>query len=157
MGADVRTGLRTLVGSGDRIGLFTLPFLIVAVLLYVAWPASFDVGGPPTSLRVAALIILVVGVANWLWCAILILRRVPRGELITSGPYAVVKHPLYTGIAFLVLPWLGFLLNTWIGAALGVVVYIASRMFAPAEEVELAKRFGESWDRYTDNVMLPWL
>jgi protein-S-isoprenylcysteine O-methyltransferase Ste14 len=157
MRADVTTGLRTLIGSGDRIGLLTLPFLIVAILLSVGWPASFDVGGPPTWLRVASLIILMLGVANWLWCAILILRMVPGGELITGGPYAVVKHPLYIGMAFLVLPWLGFLLNTWLGAALGVVVYIASRMFAPAEEVELAKRFGEAWDRYAANVLLPWL
>ena len=157
MRSDVRTGLRTLVGSGDRIGLLTLPFLIIAIVLYVAWPASFDVGGPPTWLRVTSLIILVVGVANWLWCAILILRMVPRGELITGGPYAVVKHPLYIGMAFLVLPWLGFLLNTWLGAAVAVVVYIATRMFAPAEEVELARTFGEAWDRYAGNVLLPWL
>lgn len=157
MRADVRTSLRTLVGSGDRIGLLTLPFLIIAIVLYVAWPASFDVGGPPTWLRVTSLFILVVGVANWLWCAILILRMVPRGELITGGPYAVVKHPLYLGMAFLVLPWFGFLLNTWLGAALAVVVYIATRMFAPVEEVELAKRFGEAWDRYAGNVLLPWL
>ncbi|HET9648228.1 MAG TPA: isoprenylcysteine carboxylmethyltransferase family protein [Microlunatus sp.] len=157
MSADVRIGLRRLVGSGDRIGLVVLPFLVVGLVLNVAWPAAFDVGGPPTWLRVVSLLMLVAGVANWLWCAILILRIVPKGELITGGPYAVVKHPLYTGMALLVLPWLGFLLNTWLGVALGAVVYVASRKFAPAEEVELANRFGEAWDRYADSVMLPWL
>jgi protein-S-isoprenylcysteine O-methyltransferase Ste14 len=34
----------------------------------------------------------------------------------------VVKHPLYTGVAFLVLPWLGFLFNSWLGAAIGVIL-----------------------------------
>ena len=81
----------------------------------------------------------------------------PRRELITNGPYAVVKHPLYTGAALLVLPWLGFLLNTWLGAAIGIVLYVASRMFAPAEEAELAQTFGGVWDAYTAEVKLPWL
>lgn len=157
MRTDVTSGLRRLVWSGDRIGLVTLPFLVVGIVLYFSWPSPFDVGGPPTRLRVASLIMLVAGVANWLWCAILILRIVPKGELIIHGPYAVVKHPLYTGMAVLVLPWLGFLLNTWLGVALGVVLYVASREFAPAEEVELANRFGEEWDRYADSVLLPWM
>jgi protein-S-isoprenylcysteine O-methyltransferase Ste14 len=48
------------------------------------------------------------------------LRKVPRRELITNGPYAIVKHPLYTGVALLVLPWIGFISNTWLGAVIGV-------------------------------------
>ena len=70
----------------------------------------------------------------WIWSVVLILTRVPRGELITSGPYALVKHPLYTAVAVLVLPWIGFLFNTWLGALIGVALYIGSRIFAPAEE-----------------------
>ena len=67
------------------------------------------------------------------------------------------EAPLYTGAALLVLPWLGFLLNTWLGAAIGIVLYVASRMYAPAEEVELAQTFGGAWDAYTAEVKLPWL
>jgi protein-S-isoprenylcysteine O-methyltransferase Ste14 len=77
--------------------------------------------------------------------------------LITRGPYALVKHPLYTGVALLVLPWGGFLLNTWLGAVLGVVVYCGSRMFSPSEESELARTFGPAWDDYRRNVRIPWL
>mgnify|MGYP001143691888 FL=1 len=87
----------------------------------------------------------------------LILIKVPRGELITGGPYALVKHPLYTGVALLVLPWLGFLLDTWLGAAVGLVLYLASRRFACAEEEALAKTFGPAWDDYRKRVKLPWL
>jgi protein-S-isoprenylcysteine O-methyltransferase Ste14 len=53
---------------------------------------------------------------------ILILTKVSRAELITDGPYAVLNHPLYTTVALLVLPWLGFMLNTWLGAVIGVVM-----------------------------------
>jgi protein-S-isoprenylcysteine O-methyltransferase Ste14 len=83
--------------------------------------------------------------------------RGPAGELITTGPYAVVEHPLYTGVAFLVLPWAGFLLDTWLGALLGAVLYVASRLFAGEEEAELARTFGDRWDRYATSVKIPWL
>ena len=142
------TTLKLLVGSGDKIALFALPFLLVGLGLNIAYPAAFDVGGPPTALRVVSIIALIAGVTIWIWSVVLILSKVPRGELITSGPYRLVKHPLYTGVALLVLPWLGFLLNTWLGVAIGIILYLASRRYAPAEEAELSKTFGADWDEY---------
>ena len=149
--------LKALVGSGDRIGLFTLPFLLAGVALNVAFPAAFAVGGPSPILAWVSVVVLAVGVVVWAWSVVLILRDVPRGRLITSGPFAVVRHPLYTGVALLVLPWAGFLLNTWLGAALGIVLFAASRTFEPLEERALATQFGAAWERYTAGVKIAWL
>jgi protein-S-isoprenylcysteine O-methyltransferase Ste14 len=149
--------LKALVGSGDKIVLATLPFVIVGVILNAAFPSVFSVGGPPEALRVISIVVSIVGVAVWLWSAALILLRVPRGELITTGPFAWVKHPIYTSVALLVIPWVGFLLDTWLGAVLGIVLYLASRRFAPGEEAELSRTFGPAWDRYAASVKLAWL
>jgi len=65
----------------------------------------------------------------WIWSVVLILKNVPRGELITNGPYALI----------------------------GIVLYIGSRMFAPEEEAALSKTFGAAWDAYCDSVWIPWL
>jgi hypothetical protein len=73
----VKTKLNTLMGSGDRIGLFTLPFLVVGLILNVAYPSLFDVGGPSTALRVASVIVLVAGITIWAWSVTLILVKVP--------------------------------------------------------------------------------
>jgi protein-S-isoprenylcysteine O-methyltransferase Ste14 len=146
-----------LVGSGDRIGRATLPFLVIGVALNIAFPAFFSVGGPPAWLRAVSIAMLVVGLIAWAWSASLVLTRVPRGELITTGPYRVVRHPLYTAVSLLVLPAIGFLLNTWLGAAIGMVMYLASRRYAPEEESQLASRFGDAWDAYRTSVALPWV
>ena len=127
------------------------------VALNVAFPELFSVGGPPVAVRVVSAIVLCAGIVIWLWSAVLILTRVPRGELITTGPFAIVKHPLYTGVSLLVLPALGLLLNTWLGIAVGLVMYFATRLYAPNEETELAERFGASWKRYEAGVRIPWL
>lgn len=149
--------LKHLVGSGDRIVLFTLPVLLSGVVLNVLFPPAFQVGGPPSVVRVVASVVLAAGVVIWAWSVVLILTSVPRGVLITKGPYSLVKHPLYTGVALLVLPFLGLLLNTWLGVVIGITMYIASRKFAPAEEVELSQTFGAAWNRYRDSVTFRWM
>jgi protein-S-isoprenylcysteine O-methyltransferase Ste14 len=148
--------LRKLVGSGDKIALLVAPFLVIGLILNVVFPSAFAVGGPPPLLAALSIAVLAVGIAMWAWSALLIVVDVPRGRLITGGPYALVKHPLYTSVALLVLPWLGFLLNTWLGALLGIVLYVASRRFAPEEEAALQQAFGAQWDSYRRTVLLPW-
>lgn len=149
--------LKDLVGSGDKIGLLILPFLLVGLIANVASPSTFSVGGPSDALRVVSIAILIPGLAVWIWSVVLILTRVPQGRLITDGPYALVKHPLYTGVALLVLPWVGFLLDSWLGLLIGVVLYVGARMFAPEEERALSRTFGPAWDDYRARVKMPWL
>jgi protein-S-isoprenylcysteine O-methyltransferase Ste14 len=80
-------------------------------------------------------------------------REHHRGRRVTI----FVKHPLYTSVALLVLPWLGFLLDTWLGALIGIVLYVASRLLAPGEEADLAGQFGPEWDAYCRRVKVPRL
>ncbi len=149
--------IKNLVGSGDRIALLVLPVLVGGVALNVAHPATFSVGGPPAWLAILSVGVIVPGVAVWLWSVALILVNVPKVRLITTGPYRWVRHPLYTAVALLVVPWLGFLLNTWLGVVIGVAIYVGARLFAPAEEAQLARQFGAGWARYTRTVKLGWL
>jgi protein-S-isoprenylcysteine O-methyltransferase Ste14 len=149
--------LKVLVGSGDRIGILVLPFLIVGLILNIMFPSLVSVGGPSTPLKWISILMLIPGATIWIWSVVLILTKVPQGELITTGPYALVKHPLYTGVALLVLPWAGFLLNTWLGAVVGGILYIGSRIFSSEEEKELSKAFGATWDEYCNKVVVPWL
>ncbi|MGE5225940.1 MAG: methyltransferase family protein [Planctomycetaceae bacterium] len=151
------TTLKDLVGSGDKVALFTLPVVIVGVALQFAFPSAFEVGGPSDALRTISIVVLILGLVIWIWSVVLILTKVPRGELITAGPYSLMKHPIYTSVALLVLPWAGFLLNTWLGLAIGVALYVGSRRYAPAEEADLSRTFGPAWDEYRHAVRLPWL
>jgi hypothetical protein len=64
---------------------------------------------------------------------------------------------LYTDIAFLVLPWVGLLLGSWLGVPLGIVLYVGSRLFSPQEERLLSETFGASWDEYRRRVKIAWL
>ena len=149
--------LKVLVGSGDKIGLLVLPLLIIGLVLNILFPSVFSVEGPPNFLNVLSIIILVPGITMWLWSVVLILTKVPKKELITNGPFSLVKHPLYTSVALLVIPWIGFLFNTWLGVLIGTILYVGSRIFSASEEKELAKAFRTSWYEYCDKVKISWL
>ena len=149
--------LKVLVGNGRKIGLFTLPFLIVGIPLNIIFPEFFIVNDTSGLIFWISLLFLIIGFINWIWTVVLILTKIPRKLLITTGPYAIVKHPLYVGVALLVLPWVGFMFNTWLGVVLGIVVYVGSRIFSPEEEKLLSRIFGIEWENYSKKVKLPWI
>lgn len=148
--------LKLLTGSGDKIGPFVLPFLLLGCILNFIFPSLFTL--PKYHLfNSFGLILLILGLIVCLWSQILILIKVPKKQLITTGPYVLVKHPLYTGASFLVLPALGLILNNWLGLVFGIILYIATRIYRPEEEKRMKKEFGEKYEKYSKGVLLPWL
>ena len=53
---------------------------------------------------IAGVALLVIGVPAWLSSVVHVLVHVPQKRLITTGPFAVVPHPMYTSVSLLVLP-----------------------------------------------------
>ncbi len=148
--------LRTLIGSGHKIMAATLPFAAVAVAAAMLWPRVFALPRGPGVVVVGA-VLLVIGVPMWLASVIQVAVHVPRGELITTGPFAIVRHPLYTSVALLVIPGAGLLFGSWVGLPIGAVLYVFSRAWSVEEEKELRRVFAADYERYRSRVLLPWL
>jgi protein-S-isoprenylcysteine O-methyltransferase Ste14 len=68
-------------------------------------------------------------------------------QLITTGPYAVVRHPIYLGIVDFVLGsalfWNDIAL---LGVGILYIVFFAAQI--RVEEGIFARHFGEEWERY---------
>jgi protein-S-isoprenylcysteine O-methyltransferase Ste14 len=71
-------------------------------------------------------------------------------RLVTSGPYAWVRHPMYVGG---ILAELGMLLiyRTWTTLPIVLNIPVLIRR-ARREEEALAAEFGEQWTAYTERV-----
>ncbi len=149
-------GLRKLMGAGERIMLFTLPFALAGVTGALLRPAVFRMGWGTPGL-ILGLVLLALGVPLWLGSAIQVLRLVPRGKLITTGGFAWVLHPLYLSVSLLVIPGCGLVLDSWLGFAIGAVMYVGVRLFAVQEERELAAALPGEYPAYRARVLLPWL
>lgn len=155
-GSGLRAQIKLLVGAGDRIMVAALPFTIAGIAANVVWPSPFHLGFGTMGLVLGG-VLLAMGIPLWFTSAAQILLFVPKGKLITRGPFAIMIHPLYTSVALLVVPGVSLLFDSWLGFALGLVLYIASRRFAPSEEREMAERFPEEYSAYRKRVLVPWL
>lgn len=73
------------------------------------------------------------------------------GTLATTGPYAHLRHPQYTGF---VLIMVGFLLRwpTIPTLAMFRVLVLAYRRLAAAEDRAMEREFGDRWSRYASRT-----
>jgi protein-S-isoprenylcysteine O-methyltransferase Ste14 len=113
----------------------------------------------PGALAWVGLALSVLGVAFSLWAIVTLGRHydlVPEvhedHELIRRGPYALVRHPVYTGLA---LHFVGVCLatgNALLIAGTLLLSFPAFYLRARAEEALLRERFGAEYEKYAREV-----
>lgn len=86
-------------------------------------------------------------------------RLVEGHELVTTGPYAWVRHPIYTGMLGMLVAT-ACVLATPARLALGLVLFLAgTRVRTATEEALLRQEFGEAFETYRQRTgwLLPGL
>jgi len=79
-------------------------------------------------------------------------RLVEGHELITSGPYALVRNPIYTGM-FGMLVATGLLVTRWPALLAAMPIFLAGTVIrVRSEETLLRGAFGADFDAYTRRV-----
>ena len=67
--------------------------------------------------------------------------------LVTSGPYRLVRHPMYVGV-FLLSVFLALVMSNWLVLILGMSVFGMMCVRLPIEERNLIARFGDGYRAY---------
>ncbi len=148
------------------LSILLLPFLVVVVvptwlLNSVAGDTRWsDISPIAWLLRVAGIMLLVVGFGLFSWCVSLF-ARVGRGtlapwdptrNLVAMGPYRHVRNPMISGVALMLsgeaLLWGSLALGLWVC----VFILINHVYFVLPEGPGLEKRFGESYRLYKASV-----
>jgi protein-S-isoprenylcysteine O-methyltransferase Ste14 len=139
--------------SGD----WGLALETAGILLAWLWLPNTPMPGPARVL--AAMILAPVG-PLFGWLAVLHLGKQLRilaglyedHELVRTGPYAIVRHPVYASL-FLMMLATGLLFARWPLLLLGVALYVAgTEIRIHAEEGLLRSRFGEEFEEYRRKV-----
>jgi protein-S-isoprenylcysteine O-methyltransferase Ste14 len=84
-------------------------------------------------------------------------QPLPKSQLRTGGSYALVRHPIYTGILFMAFGWALFS-HSLAGLLFGVVVFVFFDRKAAREERWLEKKFS-AYAGYRQRVkkLIPWI
>ena len=132
-----------------------LPFIVTGVLVIVllrgARAGSLEVHD--LVLRVIGLVLFLGGLGLAVWARVYLGRnwgmpmtRKDEPELVTSGPYRSVRHPIYTG---LLLAMLGSALATTLYWLIAFVILGGYFIFsARVEEKILGEEFPDAYPRY---------
>jgi len=146
-------------------------FLFI-ILLIVMLPPFGDRGAlgwqylvPPEWLKEAGVVVVAAGVALAIWARRYLgsnwsgVPSLKKGhELVTTGPYALVRHPIYTGMMF------GMLGSTLVLGTVGSisVLFLAALIVAVRvrqEEGLMVSQFGDAYLEYRKKTktIVPWL
>jgi len=147
----------------EREGRAMFAVRVVLFFLLIAWLVLYAINPPwmgvlsapfPGWLRWAGFAVGLAGLALWMWTQAALGKEWSpqlqlRGEhhLVTTGPYARVRHPLYTAM----LGWgVGVALVTanWVFVVLAVVVIVGMMARVPREEQMMIEEFGEEYRAY---------
>jgi protein-S-isoprenylcysteine O-methyltransferase Ste14 len=134
-------------------GFLALLMILVSTALGAPWVSALAI---PFAgwLRAAGFFLGVISLGLWTWAQValgalwspnLMLRKGHR--LITTGPYARIRHPLYAGM----IGWsygLGLVSANWIFVILAALVSSVFVLRIPREERMLAEEFGEEYRGY---------
>jgi protein-S-isoprenylcysteine O-methyltransferase Ste14 len=132
-----------LVGSVHRAEWWPLPASTIGELAFTAVAAGVALASDWLCMRS----IRVLG-KQWTYEA-----RVIKGhELITSGPYAIVRNPIYLGMFGLMIST-GLVFTTWWALLIAIIVFlVGNQIRIRAEEQLLRETFGAQFDDYARRV-----
>jgi protein-S-isoprenylcysteine O-methyltransferase Ste14 len=147
-------------GGADRIAV---TFIRVVALTHIV-VGALDTGrwqltGPvPTGIRLAALVGMAAGLGtfyramheNRFFSAVVRIQSDRGHQVISSGPYSIVRHPGYAGL-ILVPPFSGLALGSWIAVAVGFLMsaLVVRRVFF---EDSFLRKHLEGYTAYAQRV-----
>jgi protein-S-isoprenylcysteine O-methyltransferase Ste14 len=95
----------TLGGIGPKLALLCLPYVILSVIVKYRYPDFFDLGFLNINyVKITGFIWFALGIIFWISSAIVFLVHFNKGKLITTGPFALCRNPIYSSIILFIIP-----------------------------------------------------
>jgi len=138
----------TLFGSGYKIAAAAFPLLFAAFFIG-RMSQEFCFRFVSKALLLGAGVgFMIIGGVIYLSSAVLIVRAYKSGSLVTGGPFAFSRNPMYASFVMFLVPATSFIIDNWLMCAAVPFMYVIVNHFCGEEEVRLEERFGREWRVY---------
>ncbi|HEY2016585.1 MAG TPA: isoprenylcysteine carboxylmethyltransferase family protein [Bryobacteraceae bacterium] len=143
------------VPGPTRVGL-----LLESLAIFMAFAIRLPADSPPSLFRVVPAVLLGISAAVMGWTSVAHLGkqfRVQAGlyadhELVKTGPYSIVRHPIYASLFAMLICTL-LILTPWEWFLVPLALFIAgTEIRVRSEDALLESRFGEKFREYQNQV-----
>ena len=117
-----------------------------------AWPGLFLLPSLPGWATTAGALLIACGFLLWLSGLIAVTTAYNRDQLMTSGPFALVRHPVYAAWIVLIFPGLALFTRAWLLFSTSAVAYLLFKRLIHVEDDYLLGRFGQAYLDYRQRV-----
>ncbi|UCH02212.1 MAG: isoprenylcysteine carboxylmethyltransferase family protein [Candidatus Bathyarchaeota archaeon] len=164
--------VQSLPSLGVWTGLMTLPLASYLVIMFTNLPLSLLNASSTffTPFNILEKALIVTGLAVLVY-SMAYLRLKKKGQLVTSGPYRLVRHPQYLGLILITLgftSWSVWILNNTFGIGflsssqtitVWFIELLAYILLAYVEELYLSRKYRESFESYKSQtpLLIPFL
>ncbi len=115
-------------------------------------PGIFLLRWLPDIVRGVGAVLAVLGLLMWVVGAVTVMRAYNRDELVTSGVFPLVRHPMYAAWITLVFPGLALFTRSWPMFFTPLIAYSILRRLIHSEDEYLERRFGQGCLDYRRRV-----
>jgi protein-S-isoprenylcysteine O-methyltransferase Ste14 len=106
----------------------------------------------PKPVKAMGWILLAIWICWHIWCVKAINLWWRHDQLCTTGPYRLVRHPIYAGGIWLGSLGVALMFNSWIVILQPVVSYVVLSLLVRKEESMMTAVFGEEYRRYASRT-----
>jgi protein-S-isoprenylcysteine O-methyltransferase Ste14 len=144
---------KTLFGCGPKLALLCLPYVILSLIVMYIYPEFFDLKFLNfIPVKVLGFVWLGLGIIFWIYSAIFFLKYFKPGKLITQGPFALCRNPIYSSIIVFLIPSLALIFHSGLTFSISLVLYLGFKISIHGETNVLRRIFGEEYDIYEKSV-----
>src|ERR1039457_6188814 len=139
-------------GVGPKTFVPSFAYTLAAWGATSAWPGVFRLRWLPDVVVTAGVVLTAAGVVMWLVGAVTVMRASNRDQLVPSGVFALVRHPIYAAWITLIFPGLALLTRSWPMLITPWIAYAIFRRLIHREDEYLEQRFGQAYRDYRCRV-----
>jgi protein-S-isoprenylcysteine O-methyltransferase Ste14 len=140
-------------GVGPQIAAGALAYAILAGAATHRWPDACRMQfAPYVFFAFLGGILLASGVSMLVLAARSATRACNRDQLVTSGIFGIVRHPIYSAWIVLIVPGLALLARSWPVVLTPLVAYAVFKLTIHQEDEYLEQRFGRAFIDYRRRV-----
>ena len=143
----------TLLGCGPRLAFLSLPYVTLSLTVMYKDPEFlyFNFMDSPY-IKVLGLIWLGLGLIFWIYSAIFFLKHFKPGQLITQGPFALCRNPIYSSIIVFIIPSLAIIYSSGLIFTIALVLYLGFKFSIHGETIVLRRTFDKEYEIYEKAV-----